>query len=117
MKPPAEMSRASFPRPEHAALLLEKIAEDLGKRPLRLELASRGLDHYRCCYRFGVRPAGEGDWKEFAVHFQVAQRLENNAGEHELRQMLELFLDRHFPGAGAHQEPSERMAPGGTNLL
>ncbi|MBI3934472.1 MAG: hypothetical protein HY316_07240 [Acidobacteria bacterium] len=90
------MSRASFPRPEHSALLREKIAERLRSHPVPLEVGARSLDQYRCCYRFGFRESPDQDWVELSIHFQVAERLESNPGSGELDKLLDLFLNRHF---------------------
>ena len=90
------MSRPSFPRPEHATLLREKIAERLQSHPHSFELAERGLDHYRCCYRFGIRGGRGSDWAELPLHFQVAERLAAGGSGEELSRILDLFLERHF---------------------
>ncbi|MBI3894633.1 MAG: hypothetical protein HY313_01745 [Acidobacteria bacterium] len=89
------MSRPSFPRPEHLVLLREKIGQWLLERNLEIEVAERGLDHYRCQYRFGFRrPPGE--WLELPVHFQVADRLEMGHDEGELHRLLKAFLGKFF---------------------
>jgi hypothetical protein len=93
------MSRSSFPRPEHAALLHGAIARQLRSRPAPFELVDRGLDHYRCRYRFGIRRSPESDWTELSVHFQVAERLELTRNSEELDGILDLFLERHFADA------------------
>jgi hypothetical protein len=90
------MSRASFPRSEHSTLLHDKIAEVLRTCAPQIELAERGLDHYRCCYRFGLRQAPERPWSELSIHFQVAERLEANPSGDELEQIIQLFLERNF---------------------
>ena len=90
------MSRSSFPRPEHAALLRQRIVERLQSQPLPYEVTERGLDHYRCCYRFGIRRATDPGSAELSVHFQVAERLENTQSAGELARILDLFLERHF---------------------
>lgn len=92
------MSRASFPRPEHAALLRERIESRLRALQLPIEVAERGLDQLRCCYRFGFRRSSEQDWLELPVHFQVAERLEAGQGDSELNRVLDSFLDQSFPG-------------------
>ena len=91
------MSRSSFPRPEHSALLGEKIAAHLRSRSITLELAQRPPDHYRCCYRFGLREPANQAWVELSIHFQVAERLEITPASGELDQILDLFFERHFP--------------------
>lgn len=91
------MSRASFPRPEHAARLGEEIAAHLRTTNLPLEVASKGLDHYRCSYRFGLRQPPEGAWRELSIHFQVAERLETSHDAGELIGMINQFLERNFP--------------------
>lgn len=96
----AKMSRSSFPRPEHIALLREKIAQRLQSYEVPLELAERGVDHYRCCYRFGVRQSPDRNWLELSIHFQLAERLESGRSSAELDQMLTLFLERHFAKDG-----------------
>ena len=90
------MSRSSFPRSHHAALLREKIQPALRARGIPLEVIDRGLDQYRCCYRFGFRRSAEQEWTELAIHFQVAERLESSGDEAELERMLHLFLERYF---------------------
>jgi len=100
------MSRASFPRHEHAVLLLEKIEQRLRTRPLTLEITERGLDHLRCCYRFGFRRSSEQEWIELPIHFQVAERLEEDQDEAELHRILDSFLDRSFVA----QAPEDRPA-------
>jgi len=95
------MSRASFPRPEHAALLGEKIAAYLRSGNLPLEVASKGPDHYRCSYRYGFRKPPEAAWRELSIHFQVAERLETSNDAGELNGILDLFLERNFPPAPA----------------
>ena len=93
------MSRASFPRPEHLALLQEKIGQWLQDRNWGIEVTERGLDHYRCQYRFGFRRPPEG-WVELSIHFQVAGRLETGSGDTELCRLLETFLKRSFGEKG-----------------
>ena len=90
------MSRASFPRPEHSALLREKIHTALQARGLPLELTDRGIDQYRCCYRFGFRRFAAQEWTDLAIHFQVAERLESSSDDAELEHILILFLERYF---------------------
>jgi len=102
------MSRASFPRHEHAVLLLEKIEQRLRTRPLALEVAERGLDHLRCCYRFGFRRSHEQEWIELCIHFQVAERLEASQDEAELHRILDSFLDRAFSSVGPESYPCEK---------
>ena len=94
------MSRSSFPQPQHAALLRQRIAERLQSQPLPYEVTERGLDQYRCCYRFGIRRPADQDWVELSVHFQVAERLENTRSARELARILDLFLERHFAQHG-----------------
>ncbi len=107
------MSISSFPRAEHFALLRSAIEERLQDRDLSLEVTERGLNQLKCQYRFGFRvrlpvldpPASpidspsktSGDWKELAIHFQTAQRLEEGCGEEELNRVLDGFLVRNFP--------------------
>lgn len=95
------MSRSSFPRPEHAYLLHQEIAEQLRSNPVPMEVSERGVDHYRCCYRFGIRRMGETGWVELPIHFQVAARLESIQRRQELRRILELFLGRYFAADNA----------------
>ena len=92
------MSRSSFPQPEHVATLRAAIARCLGEQQMRLEVAERGIDHLRCCYRFGLRHSPEQDWSELPIHFQVAERL--RAGRTtELERILHSFLKRSFAAA------------------
>ena len=109
------MSISSFPQAEHVALLRSAIDERLRDRGLSLEVTERGLNQLKCQYRFGFRPrlpaagrpaspiysAGRtsSDWKELAIHFQTAQRLEEGCGGEELDRLLEGFLIRNFPGS------------------
>jgi hypothetical protein len=90
------MSRASFPRPEQIALLRERIAARLAACAIPLEVAERGLDHYRCCYRFGFRQSSGTDWRDLAIHFQLAERLEVSGDDAELGRLLDLFWERNF---------------------
>jgi hypothetical protein len=90
------MSRVSFPRPEHIALLRDTIVARLAAAGLPLEMTNRGLDHYRCLYRFGFRRTSKDDWSELTVHFQVAERLEISNDDAELGRLLDLFWDRYF---------------------
>ena len=90
------MSRSSFPQPHHAALLREKIHTSLQASGIPLEAIDRGLDQYRCCYRFGFRRSAEQEWTELAIHFQVAERLENSGDESELALLIDRFLERYF---------------------
>ena len=98
------MSVPSFPRAEHIALLRQKIEEWLRGRNLPLEVAERGLNQLKCQYILGFRrprpvssdqerPSGEG-WAELAIHFQMAQGLEEGRGEAELDNLLDRFLSR-----------------------
>ena len=101
------MSVSSFPRPEHIALLRRKIEEVLHDRGLLLEVAERGLNQMKCQYRFGLRRSvndAAGDWAEFPVHFQIAQRLEEGRGDAEFDGMLENFLLRSFPGLSSSHD-------------
>jgi hypothetical protein len=102
------MSRGSFPLPEHVATLRAAIAQCLGERQVRLEVSDRGVDHLRCCYRFGLRRSPEQDWVELPIHFQVAERLK--AGQTtELERILQSFLKRSFSAAiPATSPPQER---------
>ncbi len=93
------MSRSSFPRAEHVAALRAAIARLLGEQQTRLEVAERGIDHLRCCYRFGFRHSPEQDWIELPIHFQVAERLEAGRGPAELERILDSFLQRSFAAA------------------
>ena len=77
-------------------MLRQEIAARLRSKSLPFEVSERGLDHYRCCYRFGIRHAPEQDWVELSVHFQVAERLETTRSTEELGRILNLFLERHF---------------------
>jgi len=118
------MSVSSFPCAEHIVLLRQKIEERLRERDLPLEVAERGLNQLKCQYRFGVRrvptyakalegaasnpnasegpPAfspdqerpSAGDWAELAIHFQMAQRLEEGRGGADLDDLLDRFLGR-----------------------
>jgi hypothetical protein len=102
------MSRCSFPRPQHAVLLREKIAERLRSYPVPVEVSERGLDHYRCCYRFGIRRAPEQDEVELSVHFQVAERLEAAGSAEELIRILDLFVERHFASDATPERHNRR---------
>lgn len=99
------MSRASFPRAEHSLLLQQRIEHRLRVRQIGLEVTARGVDHYRCRYRFGFRRSPGQEWAELSVHFQVAERLEASQQEGELSRILDSFLERAFsirgPGEGA----------------
>ena len=101
------MSRSSFPRTEHIAALRVAIARGLGAQQVRLEVAERGIDHLRCCYRFGFRHSAEQDWIELPIHFQVAERLEAGRGTAELERILDSFLKCFF--AAAMPAPSPRQ--------
>lgn len=90
------MSRTSFPRPEHVALLKQKIEERIRKRRAAAEVAERGLNQLKCQYKFGLRRSGEDDWIELAIHFQFADRLQNAGGDAELNRLIDSFLTRHF---------------------
>lgn len=90
------MSVTSFPRAEHVDLLRGKIAHRLQERNLLLEVAERGVHHYRCQYRFGFRRYPEENWIELAIHFQVAERLAASQTDVELNRILDPFLNRHF---------------------
>jgi hypothetical protein len=92
------MSISSFPRPEHVSLLHEKINEYLRHRGLTVEVAERGLNQLKCQYKFGFRRGAEGDWKELAIHFQVAVRLDKSGDAAPLIRMVDDFLQRHFGG-------------------
>ena len=117
------MSVSSFPRPEHVALLRRKIEERVRERNLPLEVAERGLNQWKCQYRFGLRqvpsspvkvPEGEGPpsfsaapqgpsaegWMELAIHFQIAQRLEEGQGTAEFDSLLDHFLSRFRNSGG-----------------
>lgn len=91
------MSRASFPRSEHLSLLRDKIEQWIAEHGLNIEIAERGLNHYKCQYRFEFRRPSH-EWMELPIHFQVAQRLEAGCGEDELNRLLETFLQRSFAG-------------------
>jgi len=107
------MSVASFPRAEHIALLRQKIQEGVRQRGLALEVAERGLNQMKCQYRFGLRRAAgslaaeasepdssggqAGDWVELAIHFQVAQRMEESGSTTVFERILEDFLSSNFP--------------------
>lgn len=118
------MSVSSFPRAEHITLLRQKIEERLRERNLPLEVAERALNQLKCQYVFGFRrvptyakasevaasnpnasevpPAlssdqerpSAGDWAELAIHFQMAQRLEEGRGGADLDDLLDRFLGR-----------------------
>lgn len=90
------MSVASFPRAEHIALLRQRIEERLRERNLPLEVTERGLNQYRCQYRFGFRRRPEDEWTEIPIHFQVAERLESGQNDAELNRILDDFLNQHF---------------------
>lgn len=94
------MSRASFPRPDHIALLRDAIVARLAAAGLALEIVDRGPDHYRCCYRFGFRRTASVDWTDLSVHFQIAERLEISNNGDELGRLLDLFWDRYFGREG-----------------
>jgi hypothetical protein len=95
------MSVSSFPRAEHVALLRRAIEEKLRENGIEAEVVERGLNQMKCQYRFGIRrvdkdpasPAEQG-WAEIPIHFQVAQRLEEGAGDRELDRILAAFLGR-----------------------
>lgn len=90
------MSGTSFPRAEHIALLRRRIEERVrGLRP-SMEVTERGLNHLKCQYKFGLRNEPEGQWRELAIHFQVAERLQAGASGAELERIIDGFLDRHF---------------------
>jgi hypothetical protein len=59
------------------------------------------LDHYRCCYRLGLRRAPGDDWTVLSIHFQVAERLESSHDDTELDRLLDQFLDRYFAAGRA----------------
>ena len=91
------MSVPSFPRDEHVALLRQRIEERLRERNLPLEVAERGLNRYRCQYRFGFRRPPAEDWAELSLHFQIAARLARGEETKEFDLILDEFLDRNFP--------------------
>ena len=95
------MSRSSFPRPEHVALLRQRIAARLQGDSISLEMSERGVDHYRCCYRYGFRRRGDNEWKDLSIHFQIVERLEQGGDASELEELLNLFLERNFSAAAA----------------
>ena len=99
------MSRSSFPRPEHIALLRERIAGRLQEHSIPLEMSERAVDHYRCCYRFGFRRRGDNEWKDLSIHFQIAERLEQGGDASDLEELLNLFLERNFSAAAAAKHP------------
>ncbi|MGH9786537.1 MAG: hypothetical protein ACRD88_20395 [Terriglobia bacterium] len=97
------MSVSSFPRAEHIALLRQAIEHWLRERKLPLEVAERGLHQLKCQYVFGFRhpravlPDQErptDNWAELAIHFQMAQRLEEGRGETEIDALLDRFCSR-----------------------
>ena len=97
------MSRASFPRPEHVALLRERIAAHIVDTSLSLETTERGLDHYRCAYRFGFRRNSRSDWTDLSIHFQLAERLAESGDDTELDRLLDLFWERCFAAGNSDQ--------------
>ena len=90
------MSGSSFPRPEHAALLRRRIEERALARGLSAEVVDRGLNHLKCQYKFALRKQPEGTWKELAIHFQVAERMQTGASRAQLDRIIDGFLDHHF---------------------
>lgn len=90
------MSVSSFPRPEHIALLRNKIEGRLRSRGEALEIAERGLNQLKCQYKFGFRRSPEDEWIELGIHFQVADRLEHGGNDSELNRILDEFLERHL---------------------
>ena len=100
------MSRSSFPRQEHAALLRDQIRDRLKSVAAPMEVVDRGLDQYRCCYRFGLRRPTDAGWKELSVHFQVAKRLEDTGDGTELRGIIDAFVLRHYGSAASPELPA-----------
>jgi hypothetical protein len=90
------MSGTSFPRQEHIALLRRQIEERVRGRSPSMEVVERGLNHLKCQYKFGLRNEPEGQWRELAIHFQIAERLQAGASDEELGRIIDRFLDRHF---------------------
>ncbi len=90
------MSGSSFPRSEHIATLRQKVEERIRQRRHAIEVAERGLNHYRCQYRLGFRRRPEEQWRDLAVHFQVMDRLETTGNDAELNRILDGFLNRNF---------------------
>jgi len=90
------MSRSSFPRPEHVAALQQKIEERVRLSPLTIEVAERGLNHYRCQYRFRLRRRPGEEWVELGIHFQLADRMETTGSDAELNRIVDEFVNRHF---------------------
>ncbi len=89
------MSGSSFPRPEHILLLKDAMERLLRARGESMEMAERGLNQLKCQYKFGLRPGLEGEWSELAIHFQVAERLQDSADDSELARLLDGFFSLH----------------------
>ena len=89
------MSSSSFPRAEHVAVLLEKIQGRIREHRQPIEVAERGLNHYKCQYKFALRRPEE-EWTELAIHFQFAVRLEQAGRDAALNRIVDRFLIRHF---------------------
>jgi hypothetical protein len=90
------MSGTSFPRQEHVALLRRQIEELVRGRSPSMEVVERGLNHLKCQYKFGLRNEPDGEWRELAIHFQVAERLQAGASGAELGRIVDGFLHGYF---------------------
>ncbi len=90
------MSIASFPRPEHVALLRQKIEETIRLRGDRMEVGDLGLNHLKCQYKFGLKRRPDDQWAELAIHFQYAERLARTRDPADLERLIGNFLDQHF---------------------
>jgi hypothetical protein len=103
------MSGTSFPRAEHVALLRRQIEERGRGRSPSMEVVERGLNHLKCQYKFGLRDEPDGQWRELAIHFQIAERLQAGASGAELGRIVDGFLRRHFaPRNLPDDEPNTR---------
>jgi hypothetical protein len=96
------MSGTSFPRAEHIALLRERIEQRVRGSSPSVQIEERGVNHLKCQYKFGLRNKPDGEWRELAIHFQVAERLQAGGDGTELDGIIEKFLFGHS---------AERTAP------
>ena len=89
------MSSSSFPRAEHITALLHQIKARIRESGQTIEVAERGLNHYKCHYKFALRRP-DLEWTELSIHFQFAVRLEQGGDDATLNRVIDRFLKRHF---------------------
>ena len=87
------MSVSSFPRREHADLLLKEIQQWMEKRGLGGEVAEQSPDQYRCEYRYSVKLDGR-ESVAVALHFQLADRLQSGGEKTTLLRILDGMINK-----------------------